>query len=82
MQVDDVLSTHIVGLAPLNRPIMIVALSGWFDASGAATGAASETRADAGGRTLVAARFRVRSCCTSARRARTWISGSVARGVS
>ena len=39
MQVDDVLSTHIEGLAPLNRPIMIVALTGWFDASGAATGA-------------------------------------------
>ena len=39
MQVDDVLTTHTEGLAPLNRPIMVVALTGWFDASGAATGA-------------------------------------------
>jgi proteasome assembly chaperone (PAC2) family protein len=39
MQFDDVLTTHTDGLAPLNRPIMIVALTGWFDASGAATGA-------------------------------------------
>lgn len=39
MQVDEVLSTHTEGLAPLTRPIMVVALTGWFDASGAATGA-------------------------------------------
>ncbi|MCU1368010.1 MAG: hypothetical protein JWL72_3381 [Ilumatobacteraceae bacterium] len=39
MQVDDVLTTHTEGLAPLNRPIMVVALTGWFDMSGAATGA-------------------------------------------
>lgn len=39
MRVEDVLSTHIDGLAPLNRPVMVVALTGWFDASGAATGA-------------------------------------------
>ncbi len=39
MQVDDVLSTFTDGLAPLNRPIMVVALTGWFDASSAATGA-------------------------------------------
>ena len=39
MRVDDVLTTHTEGLAPLNRPIMIVALTGWFDASAAATGA-------------------------------------------
>ena len=39
MRVEDVLSTHTDGLAPLNRPIMVVALTGWFDASSAATGA-------------------------------------------
>ena len=39
MRVEDVLSTHTDGLAPLNRPIMVVALTGWFDASAAATGA-------------------------------------------
>lgn len=39
MHVDEVLTTHTEGLAPLRRPIMVVALSGWFDASGAATGA-------------------------------------------
>ncbi len=39
MRVDDVLSTHTDGLAPLNRPILVVALTGWFDASAAATGA-------------------------------------------
>ena len=39
MRVDDVLSTHTEGLAPLNRPILIVALTGWFDASATATGA-------------------------------------------
>ncbi len=39
MHVDDVLTTHTEGLAPLKRPIMVVALTGWFDASGAATGA-------------------------------------------
>ncbi len=39
MQVDEVLTTHTEGLAPLKRPIMVIALSGWFDASGAATGA-------------------------------------------
>ncbi|HRE01537.1 MAG TPA: PAC2 family protein, partial [Ilumatobacteraceae bacterium] len=39
MRVDDVLSTHIEGLTPLRRPIMVIALTGWFDASGAAVGA-------------------------------------------
>jgi predicted ATP-grasp superfamily ATP-dependent carboligase len=39
MRIDEVLTTHTEGLAPLNRPIMLVALTGWFDASGAATGA-------------------------------------------
>lgn len=39
MRVEDVLTTHTEGLAALNRPIMVVALTGWFDASGAATGA-------------------------------------------
>ncbi|CAB4678206.1 MAG: hypothetical protein F2659_00105 [Actinobacteria bacterium] len=39
MRVDEVLSTHTEGLAPLNRPILIVALTGWFDASATATGA-------------------------------------------
>ena len=39
MRVDDLLTTHTEGLAPLNRPILIVALTGWFDASLAATGA-------------------------------------------
>jgi len=39
MRVEDVLTTHVDGLSPLNRPIMVVALSGWFDASAAATGA-------------------------------------------
>jgi proteasome assembly chaperone (PAC2) family protein len=39
VRVDDVLTTHMEGLAPLRRPIMVVALTGWFDASGAATGA-------------------------------------------
>lgn len=39
MDIDEVLTTHTDGLAPLKQPIMIVALSGWFDASGAATGA-------------------------------------------
>ena len=38
MRVDQVLTTHVEGLAPLNHPIMVVALTGWFDASGAATG--------------------------------------------
>lgn len=39
MRVDEVLTTHAEGLTPLNHPIMVVALTGWFDASGAATGA-------------------------------------------
>lgn len=39
MRVDEVLTTHTEGLAPLKRPIMVVALTGWFDASGSATGA-------------------------------------------
>jgi len=39
MHVDEVLTTHIEGLAPLNSPVMIVALTGWFDASAAATSA-------------------------------------------
>ncbi len=39
MEIDEVLTTHTEGLASLNRPIMVVALTGWFDASEAATGA-------------------------------------------
>jgi len=39
MRVEEVLTTHTDGLVPLNRPIMVVGLTGWFDASGAATGA-------------------------------------------
>jgi PAC2 family len=39
MRIEEVLSTNTEDLAPLNRPIMLIALTGWFDASGAATGA-------------------------------------------
>jgi predicted ATP-grasp superfamily ATP-dependent carboligase len=39
MRVEEVLTTNTDDLAPLNRPIMLIALTGWFDASGAATGA-------------------------------------------
>jgi len=39
VNVDEVLTTHTEGLAPLKRPIMVIALTGWFDASGAGTGA-------------------------------------------
>jgi proteasome assembly chaperone (PAC2) family protein len=39
MRVEEVLTTHTEGLAPLRRPVMLIALTGWFDASGAATGA-------------------------------------------
>ncbi|MEO7398440.1 MAG: PAC2 family protein [Ilumatobacteraceae bacterium] len=39
MRVDEVLTTHTEGLAALRQPIMVIALTGWFDASGAATGA-------------------------------------------
>ncbi len=39
MRFDEVLTTHTDGLTPLNHPVMVVALTGWFDASGAATGA-------------------------------------------
>lgn len=39
MNVDEVLSTDFDGLAPLSRPVMVIALRGWFDASDAATDA-------------------------------------------
>lgn len=35
--VDDVLESHIDEIMPLRRPIMLVALTGWFDATKAAT---------------------------------------------
>ena len=46
MNVDDVLSTHFEGVAPLNRPIMVVALRGWFDIAEVATTAINELLAD------------------------------------
>lgn len=37
--VDEVLDSHIDEISPLRRPVMLVALQGWFDATKAATGA-------------------------------------------
>ncbi len=37
--VDEVLDSHIDEIPPLRRPVMLVALQGWFDATKAATGA-------------------------------------------
>ncbi len=42
MNVSDVLSTHFEGVAPLNRPIMVLALRGWFDIAEVATTAINE----------------------------------------
>ena len=38
MEVADVLEWHGVS-SPLRRPVMVLALTGWFDAAGVATGA-------------------------------------------
>jgi proteasome assembly chaperone (PAC2) family protein len=46
VDVGDVLSTHFEGAAPLNRPIMVVALRGWFDIAEVATTAINELLAD------------------------------------
>jgi len=42
----DVLSTFFEDVAPLNRPIMVVALRGWFDIAEVATSAIDELLAD------------------------------------
>jgi hypothetical protein len=42
MNVEDVLTTAFDGLAPLHRPIMVLALRGYFDVAEAATDALSE----------------------------------------
>jgi hypothetical protein len=46
MNVAEVLSTHFDGVAPLNRPIMVLALRGWFDIAEVATTAINELLAD------------------------------------
>ncbi|HEY0520955.1 MAG TPA: PAC2 family protein [Ilumatobacteraceae bacterium] len=46
MNVADVLSTHFEGVAPLNRPIMVLALRGWFDIAEVATTAINELLVD------------------------------------
>jgi hypothetical protein len=46
VNVDDVLSTHLDGVAALNRPIMVLALRGWFDIAEVATTAISELVVD------------------------------------
>lgn len=46
MNIDDVLSTHIESVAPLNRPIMVLALRGWFDIAEVATTAINELFVD------------------------------------
>ncbi len=46
MNVSDVLSTHFEGVAPLNRPIMVLALRGWFDIAEVATTAINELVVD------------------------------------
>ncbi|MEO8266903.1 MAG: PAC2 family protein [Ilumatobacteraceae bacterium] len=46
MNVSDVLSTHFEGVAPLNRPIMVLALRGWFDIAEVATTAINELLVD------------------------------------
>ena len=42
MNTGDVLSTFFEDVAPLNRPIMVVALRGWFDIAEVATSAIDE----------------------------------------
>jgi proteasome assembly chaperone (PAC2) family protein len=46
MNVAEVLSTHLEGVAPLNSPIMVLALRGWFDIAEVATIALDELLAD------------------------------------
>ena len=46
MNVAEVLSTHLDGVAPLSRPIMVLALRGWFDIAEVATIALNELLAD------------------------------------
>ena len=46
MNVDEVLSTHFSGVTPLNRPIMVLALRGWFDIAEVATTAINELVTD------------------------------------
>jgi proteasome assembly chaperone (PAC2) family protein len=46
VNVAEVLSTHFEGVAPLNRPIMVIALRGWFDIAEVATVAINELVAD------------------------------------
>ena len=46
MNVAEVLSTHFEGVAPLNRPIMVLALRGWFDIAEVATVAINELLVD------------------------------------
>jgi PAC2 family len=46
VNVADVLSTHFEGVAPLNRPIMVLALRGWFDIAEVATTAINELFVD------------------------------------
>ena len=54
MNVDDVLATVFEELGALNRPILVVALRGWFDAAEVATDALNHLVAERGG-TIVAA---------------------------
>ena len=46
MNITEVLSTHFDGVAPLNRPIMVIALRGWFDIAEVATTAINELLVD------------------------------------
>ena len=46
MNITEVLSTHFEGVAPLNRPIMVLALRGWFDIAEVATTAINELLVD------------------------------------
>jgi proteasome assembly chaperone (PAC2) family protein len=46
VNVAEVLSTHFEGVAPLNRPIMVLALRGWFDVAEVATVAINELLID------------------------------------
>lgn len=46
MNVAEVLSTYFEGAAPLNSPIMVIALRGWFDIAEVATVAINELLAD------------------------------------
>lgn len=46
MNVADVLSMHLGEVAPLNRPVMVLGLRGWFDVAGVATTAVNELLTD------------------------------------